>query len=855
MSTIATHLKMMDQFGAPLRRVSNQVQTTITSLQRMRRLVEHPIRGIEIHIDSTQALSDASHLSSQVAARIGRIEADVKLNSTQAPNEASRIRSQIASRIGTIEADVQLHVNARLSEAMGSLDTTMDRLRLEIQRLIQALQNNGPGGGGGGDGDGNSNPLLAIPKGLIAALAGVTATGALIKGTVGGTMEQQQIQGAMQAQVGVDASQAEAMLQGIKDIYAAGWGESLTAVGNDIATVRQNLKGLSQEASEAYAQSAYAVEQVARGKTDIGELSKVTWTLMANFQGLGETQALDMITTGFQRGGDYANDLLDTVNEYAVHFAGLGMSADQMFATLIAGSEQGAWNLDKVGDAVKESFIRLQDLSDTSKEALKAVGLNASEMAAKIAAGGDTANQAYQTVLLSLGKMDNAIDRNAVGVKLFGTMWEDLEDSVIIAMQEGQKGLGEFEGATKRAADALQNNMGFQLEQFKRNFSLGLAEAGQGATEALGPLITMLNAAFQEGKYQPFFDGLSIAILNVATTLEFLVNNALWLSNVISDWTLIEPVIWGIVGAMGAYLLITKGVALALKIAAIAQAAFNFVMNLNPFVLIATLIVGVIAALIALWKTNDTFAAALMRGWNAILNFFNQIPAYFWQLVEWLMTPFEWWASSVGKIYDTVINGIIKGINSVLSLINNVTGSSYEIAAEFSYENVAKGVKEYAQIKKDQAYASAAMKAEEREESVKKFLDDRQTKRAREEAEKEAENKKSIENNMRRGSGVGKGPPENPAGPTIGVDKDIDKIGKVGQVDKIKDKVDISSEDLKLMRELAEMKNIQNFVTLKPSIKFGDTHVRQESDIDTLVTRINEKLENDIASSVDAVYV
>ncbi|GAC42273.1 phage-related minor tail protein [Paenibacillus popilliae ATCC 14706] len=824
----------------------------------MRRLVEHPIRGIEIHVDSTQALNDASHLSSQVAARIGRIEADVKLNSTQALNEASRIRSQIASRIGTIEADVQLHVNARLSGAMGSLDTTMDRLRLEIQRLIQTLQNSNGPGGGGGEGDGNSNPLLAIPKGLIAALAGVMATGALIKGTVGGAMEQQQIQGTMQALVGVDASQAEAMLQGIKDIYAAGWGESLTAVGNDIATVRQNLKGLSQEASEAYAQSAYAVEQVARGKTDIGELSKVTRTLMANFQGLDETQALDMITTGFQRGGDYANDLLDTVNEYAVHFAGLGMSAEQMFATLITGSEQGAWNLDKVGDAVKESFIRMQDLSETSKQAFQTLGLDANQMAAQIAAGGETANQAYQATLLALGNMENAIDRNTVGVKLFGTMWEDLEDSVVLAMAEGQLGLGEFEGATKRAADALQNNMGFQLEQFKRNFALGFAESGQGAVEALAPLIAMLNEAFQSGKFQPFFDGLAAGLSFTAHMVSILVENALWLSNVISDWTLIEPVIWGIVGAMGTYLLLTqaltiatKGLAIAINIAKIAQAAFNFVMNMNPFVLIATLIVGIIVALIALWRTNDQFAAALMRGWNAILNFFDRIPAYFWQLVEWLMTPFEWWASSVGKIYDTVINGIIKGINSVLSLINNVTGSSYEIAAEFSYENVAKGVKEYAQIKKDQAYASAAKKAAEREESVKKFLEDRQAKRAKEEAEKEAKNKKSIENNIRKGFGVGKGPPENPAG----IDKDIDKVGKVGQVDKIKDKVDISSEDLKLMRELAEMKNIQNFVTLKPSIKFGDTHVRNESDIDTLVTRINEKLENDIASSVDAVYV
>ncbi|MMZ62764.1 hypothetical protein D1872_249840 [compost metagenome] len=73
-------------------------------------------------------------------------------------------------------------------------------------------------------------------------------------------------------------------------------------------------------------------------------------------------------------------------------------------------------------------------------------------------------------------------------------------------------------------------------------------------------------------------------------------------------------------------------------------------------------------------------------------------------------------------------------------------------------------------------------------------------------------------------------------------------------MDRINETVDISSEDLKMMRELAEMKNIQNFVTLQPSISFGDTHVRQQSDINTIIAHISEKLERDIASSVDAVY-
>lgn len=839
MATIASHLKMIDQFSGPLHRVTNQAQSAIASLERMRRLVERPMGDVRVRIDTSQVLHDAANLGSRISSQIGRIEADVQLN-----------------------------INAQLSGAMTNLDTSMERLRTEIEHLTQAIQNGGgPGGGnGGGPGGGGHGPGILGKFGKVLGAAAGVLGGAAVAGTaLKGATQQQQLQGSLQAQVGIDENQAAAMMQQVQGIWAAGWGESLTTVSDDMAKVRQNLSGLSQEASAAYTQSAYAVEQIAKGETDIGELSKVTRTLMANFQGLSETKALDLITTGFQRGGNYAGDLLDTVNEYAVHFAGLGMSAEQMFATLIAGSEQGAWNLDKVGDAAKESFIRLQDLSDSSREGLQALGLDANKVAADIAAGGASANRAYQATLMALGKMDNALDRNTVGVKLFGTQWEDMEDSVILAMQEGQKGLGDFEGATAKVAEALQNNLGFQVEQFKRNFALGFAEAGQGSVEALMPLIKLLNEAFQDGKFQPFFDGLAAGLSFAAETIAMLVENALWLSDVISNnWSWIEPIIWGIVGALGAYLLLTQGMTVALWLANAAQAALNAIMNANPFVLIATLIIGVVTALITLWNTNDAFAAGLLRVWNGILNFFDQIPIFFTWVGNGIADAFDWAKVQSLKIVEQLANGVIDQINWVISQLNKIPGVSLEtfdqleISASAAAE--AEAARQSRAAKLEGMKQNAVQKAAEREAKVQEFIKDRQDKRAKKEAEKAAQkNSKSAASGAAKAATKANipGRVSTPKMPTIGVgdkDKNVAKVGKVGQVDKVKGKVDISSEDLKMMRELAEMKNIQNFVTIKPSVNFGDTHVRHESDIDTIVAHITEKLEQDIASSADAVY-
>lgn len=102
--------------------------------------------------------------------------------------------------------------------------------------------------------------------------------------------------------------------------------------------------------------------------------------------------------------------------------------------------------------------------------------------------------------------------------------------------------------------------------------------------------------------------------------------------------------------------------------------------------------------------------------------------------------------------------------------------------------------------------------------------------------------------------GFGPGNSTGNGGGASGIPDNISNVDRVGEIGGINDTVDISSEDLKMMRELAEMNNIQNFVSLTPSINFGDMHVRQDSDIDIIVAKISNQLNQDIATSVNATY-
>ena len=123
---------------------------------------------------------------------------------------------------------------------------------------------------------------------------------------------------------------------------------------------------------------------------------------MKNF-GLSAEEAYNIIAVGAQNGADQNGDLLDTLNEYSAQYAALGLSADEFVSGLISGSEAGVFSIDKVGDAVKEFNLRVIDGSNTTTEAFQALGMDADAMAARFAAGGDSARVPVRGLDLAAG--------------------------------------------------------------------------------------------------------------------------------------------------------------------------------------------------------------------------------------------------------------------------------------------------------------------------------------------------------------------------------------------------------------------------------------------------------------------
>ncbi len=234
----------------------------------------------------------------------------------------------------------------------------------------------------------------------------------------------------LRASTGASKQEMQELSNSAKNLYKQNIGEDWNDLVDSLSRAKQVTKEEGKEL-ETTARNAIVFRDVFG--EDIPESVKASDTMVKTF-GITSNQAFNLMAQGAQRGLDKSGELLDSANEYAPHFASLGFSADQMFDTFSAGLESGAFNLDKVGDAVKEFNIRSKDMSKTSIEAYKALGLNAEKMSQTFAKGGPEAQAAFRQIVQSISAIEDPVKKNEIGVALMGTMFEDLEKDVVAAM-------------------------------------------------------------------------------------------------------------------------------------------------------------------------------------------------------------------------------------------------------------------------------------------------------------------------------------------------------------------------------------------------------------------------------------
>lgn len=250
----------------------------------------------------------------------------------------------------------------------------------------------------------------------------------------------------------------------MEDVYKNNFGEDIGDVANSMAIVKQQT-GLANQALQETTEYGLMLRDTF--DFEVNESTRAAKMLMDQF-GVSSEEAYTLIAQGAQNGLDKNGDMLDTINEYSVHFKQAGFDAEGMFNMLVNGSQKGTFSVDKLGDTIKEFFIRAKDGSDGTKGALKDLGLNADKLTKKFADGGESSKEAFQQVTDKLFALDDTVKQNQIGVALFGTMWEDLG-------ADGVKALTNIDGSADQTADTLKkindtkyDDLGNNLEELGR---------------------------------------------------------------------------------------------------------------------------------------------------------------------------------------------------------------------------------------------------------------------------------------------------------------------------------------------------------------------------------------------------
>ena len=327
--------------------------------------------------------------------------------------------------------------------------------------------------------------LAAMGTGAIAATKYLTDLGG----------EWQTATNQVAAATGAAGAELENLRDVMENVYADNFGEDVADVADAVALVNRNMANLDQNGLTAATEGALALRDAF--EYDVEESTRAAEAIRKNF-GASAEDAFSLIAAGAQNGLDYSGELIDTINEYSSQFAKLGFDADGMFNILQAGADGTAWNLDKVGDAIKEFSIRAIDGSDSTVEAFTSLGYNAENIMATFAAGGEGANKAFFDVINTLMAVDDQVERDALGVALFGTQWEDLGVEAMEAMANASQAAYDTGDALEQINQVKYNDLDSAIQGIGRQIEVALLPAADAMYQSLMSNMPEISAAIEE---------------------------------------------------------------------------------------------------------------------------------------------------------------------------------------------------------------------------------------------------------------------------------------------------------------------------------------------------------------------
>ena len=454
------------------------------------------------------------------------------------------------------------------------------------------------------------------------------------------------------AYFGETGEAAEASAEIVKNVYGSGVGQSMDAVAEAVIMVKKNLGDLGDTDLTNLTKQALTLEELYG--IDMNETLRGVNSLMKQY-GLTAQEAMDYIVRGTQNGLDKTNELGDNLSEYAGKFEQAGYSASEYFQLLQNGLQGGAYNLDKVNDAINEVTTRLAD--GTIGDAIDLYSQKTQSLFLAWQNGEATQKQVIDSIVADIGSCTSQQEALNMAAQAFGTMAEDGNLKFITSLTSVGETYDSVAGSAQNLFSQTQTPMQ-EMEANTRKLQQALVPLGEKIVElanvVLPPLVAIITAVSEVFGMLP----------------EPVQNFVIILGALLVAFTALTPVIAALAVSFGAL-----NISLLPVIGIIAG--------------VAAAIAGIIAIVknwgaITEWFGNlwQAVSQKLMELWNGVVVFFTEtIPAAFQTFIGFFSAIPDWWSglwSQVSAFFTNTWNAILQ--NPIVQLVVDTVTSLWENA-------------------------------------------------------------------------------------------------------------------------------------------------------------------------------
>lgn len=455
----------------------------------------------------------------------------------------------------------------------------------------------------------------------------------------------------------------------IKDVYGQGVGDSMDSVSDAVITVKENIKDLDQATLTNLTEQALTLETM-YGK-DMSETLRGVNALMTQF-GLDAQTAMDYVVAGTQNGLDKTNELGDNLSEYSGKFAQAGYSAQEYFQLLQNGLEGGAYNLDKVNDAINEVTTRLVD--GTIADSIGSYSTKTQELFAAWQQGGATQKDVINSIVADIAGCTNQQEALNMAATAFGTMAEDGNAKFITSLTT----MGSTYDSVTGSAQNMYSQSTTEAQKFEatqRQLQQALVPVGEALLSLANDILPPVAAAIQT--VGEFFNNLPGPVKNFVIILGAL----------IAAFTALAPVITAVVTIIGAFGAATLGPIIGI-IAGVAAAIAGIIAIVQNWGAITEWFGNVWAAVkekcAQIWTAICTFfTETIPAAWDSLVAKFQAIPEWWSGIWTQVRTFFEntWNAIMQNPVVQTIVTTIQTLFQNLVSTLQGIWSGLTQIAS------------------------------------------------------------------------------------------------------------------------------------------------------------------------------